>query len=157
LYGLWGLGHVLQRPAQGNYVALAARIRQSTLPGHDKMVSILSSYSGSQMMMPSTSLPLAWRTPNQAFTGTDKYNHDGPLVWLHGLAPLLATTRPGTTTLFRLDAPGTAAQRLPVQMRYAPGVPPGQQLQLDPQLPAAAYVQYLLLVRNSGMTTPLVP
>lgn len=157
LYGLWGLGHVLQSPALGGYVALAARIRQSALPGHDKIVSILCTYSGCRMMTASAQLPAAWRTPGQLFTGTDKYNHDGPLVMLQGIGPLLAATQPGSTTLLRLDAPGAAAGRLPVQLRYAPGLPASQQLQPDPKLPATAYMQYLLLVRDSGMTQPLPP
>jgi hypothetical protein len=157
LYGLWGLGHVLQRPALGGYVDWAARLHASTLPGHDKMVSILCTYSGCRMMTASATLPAGWQTPNQPFTACDKYNHDGPLVVLPGLGPLLAATQPNTTTLVRLDAPGTAAHRLPVQLRYAPGLPASQQLRLDPNLPATAYVQYLLLVRDSPATQPFVP
>jgi hypothetical protein len=157
LYGLWGLGHVLQRPALGGYVDWAARLHASTLPGHDKLVSILCTYSGCRMMTASATLPTAWQTPNQPFTACDKYNHDGPLVVLPGLAPLLAATQPGSTTLVRLDAPGTTAHRLPVQLRYAPGLPASQQLRLDPALPATAYVQYLLLVRDSPATQPFAP
>lgn len=157
LYGLWGLGHVLQRPALGGYVDWAARLRQSTVPGHDKLVSLLCTYSGCRMMTASATLPAAWQTPGQPFTACDKYNHDGPLVVLPGLAPLLAATQPGSTTLLRLDAPGTAAHRLPVQLRYAPGLPASQQLRLDPTLPATAYVQYVLLVRDSPATQPFAP
>lgn len=155
LYGLWGLGHVLQRPALGGYVDWAARLRASTVPGHDQVVSLLCTYSGCRMMTASATLPLAWQTPHQPFTACDKYNHDGPLVILSGLAPLLQTTLPGSTTLVQLDAPGATAHRLPAQLRYAPGLPASQQLRLDPTLPAIAYVQYLLLVRDSPATQPL--
>lgn len=154
LYGLWGLGHVPQQKGL-NFNSLAAYIRSSTLPGHDKIVSILSTYSGCQMLMPSAALPAPWRTPGQLFSVVDKFNHDGPLVRLRGLAELKAVTQPGSTTLVRLDAPGTAAHRLPVQLGYAPGLPAEQQMQFDPAQPATAYVQYLLLVRDSGAVQPL--
>ncbi|TFZ65607.1 hypothetical protein E4631_15405 [Hymenobacter sp. UV11] len=156
LYGLWGLGHVPQQKGL-NFSSLAAYIRQSTLPGHDKIVSILSTYSGCRMLMASAGLPAPWRTPGQEFTAVDKFNHDGPLVRLQGIAALKARTLPGSTTLVRLDAPGTAAHRLPVHITYAPGLPASQQMQFDPAQPATAYVQYLLLVRDSEAVAPLLP
>jgi len=156
LYGLWGLGHVPQHKGV-NFNSLAAYIRSSSLAGHDKIVSILSTYAGCQMLLPSAGLPAAWRTPGQPYSVVDKFNHDGPLVRLQGLAELLARTQPGSTTLVRLDAPGTAAHRLPVQLSYAPGLPASQQMQFDPAQPATAYVQYLLLVRDAGAVQPLPP
>jgi hypothetical protein len=156
LYGLWGLGHVLQSPALGGYRALAARIRQSTLPGHDAVASILCTYSGCQMMTPSAGLPAALRTPGQLFTSATLFNHDGPLVRLAGIETLKAATPAGGTTLWWLGAPGAAAQRLPAQVSYAPGVPAGQQLGFDTQRPATDYVQYVLLLRDSPATQPLV-
>ena len=64
-------------------------------------------------------------------------------------------TTAGSTTLFRLDGP--AARPAAIGVRYAPGVPPAQQLQFRPELPATAYVQYLVLVRDSGAVQPLRP
>ena len=154
LYGLWGLGHVPQQNGL-NFKTLAAYIHQSSLPEHNQLVSILSTYVGCQVLMPSAALPAPWRTPGQPFTATDKFNHDGPLVRLLGIEALNACTRPGSTTLVRLDAPGTAAHRLPVQLTYAPGLPASQQMRFDPAQPATAYVQYLLLVRDSGPVQPL--
>ncbi len=154
LYGLWGLGHVPQQKGL-NFTSLATCIRHSSLPGHDKIVSILSTYSGCQMLMPSAGLPAPWRTPGQLFSAVDKFNHDGPLVRLRGLEGLKVRTQPGSTTLVRLDAPGTAAHCLPVQLTYAPGLPASQQMQFDPAQPATAYVQYLLLVRDSDAVRPL--
>ncbi|GAA4044511.1 hypothetical protein GCM10022409_33220 [Hymenobacter glaciei] len=157
LYGMWGLAHVLQGPVQGNFSMLAARIRQSTLPLHDKVVSVLCVFSGCQMLYPSAGLPAPWQTAGQPFTITDKFNHDGPLVVLEGLAELKQRTAPGSSTLFRLDAPGAASTRQPIRLRYAPGMPADQQLQFQAQVPAAAYAQYLLLVRESGPVQPLQP
>jgi len=157
LYGLWGLGHVLQSPAGGGYRALAARIKQHRLPGHDALVSILCTYSGCQMMTASAGLPAALRAPGQAFTGATLFNHDGPLVRLAGIETLKATTPASGTTLWWVAAPGAAAQQQPVRVRYAPGVPAGQQLGFDPQRPATDYVQYVLLVRGSPATQPLAP
>ncbi len=156
LYGLWGLAHVLQSPIQGNFPSLAARIRQSQLPLHDKVVSVLCVFSGCQMLYPTADLPAPWQTPGQPYTSTDKFNHDGPLVVLDGLADLKQRTAPGSTTLFRLDAPGAASTRQPIRLRYAAGMPASQQMQFSAQLPAAAYAQYLLLVRDSGPVRPLL-
>lgn len=156
LYGLWGLSHVPQQKGL-NFSSLAAYIRNSTLPDHEKIVSILSTYSGCRMMTASAGLPAPWQTLGQPFTEVDKFNHDGPLVRLQGIEALKARTRPGSTTLVRLDAPGTAARRLPVQITYAPGLPANQQMQFDPARPATDYVQYLLLVRGAGATRPLAP
>ncbi|AMR26225.1 hypothetical protein A0257_03365 [Hymenobacter psoromatis] len=140
-----------------NFTSLAAYIRNSALPDHAKIVSILSTYSGCRMMTASAGLPAPWRTPGQLFTEVDKFNHDGPLVKLQGIETLKARTRPGSTTLVRLDAPGTAARRPPVQITYAPGLPASQQMQFDPARPATDYVQCLLLVRDGGATRPLAP
>ncbi len=157
LYGLWGLGHVLQSPAQGGYRALAARLRQSTLPRHDAVVSILCTYSGCQMMTASAGLPATLRTPGQPFTAATIFNHDGPLVQLGGIEALKAATPSGGTSLWWLGAPGAAARHQPVRVRYAPGIPAGQQLGFQSQRPATDYVQYVLLLRDSPMTRPLPP
>ena len=154
LYGLWGLGHVPQQKGL-NFNSLAAYIRNSTLPDHEKIVSILSTYSGCRMIWASAALPAPWRRQGQRFTEVDKFNHDGPLVRLQGIEALKARTLPSSTTLVRLDAPGTAARRLPVQITYAPGLPASQQMQFDPARPATDYVQYLLLVRDAGAVRPL--
>ncbi|AMJ67080.1 erythromycin esterase family protein [Hymenobacter sp. PAMC 26628] len=155
MYGMWGLGHVLQSPLQNGFSDLAARIGQSTLPVHDKVVSVLCVFSECQMLYPTDGLPGPWQAAGQPYTVTDKFNHDGPLVTITGLADLKQRTAPGSTTLVRLDAPGAAATRQPIQLRYAPGMPPEQQMQFRPELPATAYVQYLVLIRGSGPVTPL--
>ena len=155
LYGMWGLGHVLQSPLQNGFSDLAARIRQSALPMHDQVVSVLCAFSGCQMLYPTDGLPGPWQAVGQPYTVTDKFNHDGPLVTIAGLADLKQRTAPGSTTLVRLDAPGAAAGRQPIRLHYAPGMPPEQQMQFRPELPATAYMQYLVLVRGSGPVTPL--
>ena len=155
LYGLWGLAHVLQSPIQGNFRSLAARLRHGPLPG--KVVSVLCVFSGCQMLFPTAGLPIPWQTAGQPYSITDKFNHDGPLSVLTGLAELKQRTAPGSTTLFRLDAPGAATIRQPIQVQYAPGVPVEQQIQFSAQLPTTAYVQYLVLVRDSGPVQPLRP
>ena len=157
LYGMWGLAHVLQNPVEGNFAMLAARICQSSLPLHNKVASVLCVFSGCQMLYPSAGLPAPWQTAGQPYTITDKFNHDGPLVVLEGLAELKQRTAPGSSTLFRLDAPGAANTRQPIRLRYAPGMPASQQMQFQAQVPAAAYAQYLLLVRDSGPVQPLRP
>ena len=157
LYGLWGLAHVLQSPLPGGYLPLAARLRQSTLPGYAAVASILCTYAGCQMMTASATLPAGQRAAGQAFTPSPLFNHDGPLVRLAGIETLKAATPAGGTSLWWLGAPGAAASRQPALVRYAPGVPPSQQLSFDAQRPATDYVQYVLLVRDSPATRPLAP
>ncbi|SES87851.1 erythromycin esterase family protein [Hymenobacter actinosclerus] len=158
LYGLWGLAHVLQSPIQGETRLLAGMIRASKLPVHDKVVSVLAMFSGCRMLYPTAGLPPAWQDAGQqTYTRTDKFNHDGPLTVLAGIEELKQRTRPGSTTLFRLDAAGAATTRQPIAVRYALGIPAGQQIQFSPRLPASAYVQYLLLVRDSKAVEPLQP
>ncbi|NVO83748.1 erythromycin esterase family protein [Hymenobacter terrestris] len=157
MYGLWGLAHVLQSPVQGNTRLLAGMIRESTLPLHDKVVSLLAMFSNCQMLYPTASLPPTWQDAGHAYTRTTKFNHDGPLTVLTGVEELKQRSKPGSTTLFRLDAVGAATARQPIAVRYAPGIPLGQQIQFNPKLPASAYVQYLLLVRDSKAVEPLQP
>ena len=155
LYGMWGLAHVLQSPLVDGYPSFAARIQQSRLPLRNRVASVLCVFSGCQMLCATAGLPAPWQAPGQPYSSTDKFNHDGPLVVLEGLAELKQRTAPGSTTLFRLNAPAAASTRQPIRLRYAPGMPPSQQMQFSPQVPAAAYVQYLLLVRDSGPVRPL--
>ncbi|MCB2407095.1 hypothetical protein [Hymenobacter lucidus] len=157
MYGLWGLAHVLQSPLQGGYSTFAAMVRQSSLPAHDKVVSVMCAFSGCRMLYPNSGLPVAWQTKGQVYGSTTKFNHDGPLTVIGGIEELKAQTKPGSTTLFRLDAAGAATVRQPIRVTYAPGIPAAQQMQFDLKLPAAAYVQYLVLVRDSEMVQSLRP
>ncbi|MDO7875385.1 erythromycin esterase family protein [Hymenobacter sp. ASUV-10] len=154
LYGMWGLWHVLQSPLQNGALSFAGMVRQSKLPAHDKVVSVLCVFAGCQMLMPNSSLPAAWQAPGKHYVVTDKFSHDGPLVVLAGMDELKRRTAAGSTTLFRL---GAAAGKQSIGVRYAPGVPVAQQLQFRPELPATDYVQYLVLVRDSGPVQPLRP
>lgn len=157
MYGMWGLAHVLQSPLQGGYSTFAAMVRQSSLPVHDKVVSVMCAFSGCEMLYPNSGLPAPWQTKGQVYGRTNKFNHDGPLTVIGGIEELKAQTTPHSTTLFRLDAPGAATTRQPIRVTYAPGIPVTQQMQFDPKLPAAAYVQYLVLVRDSEAVQPLRP
>ena len=157
LYGMWGLAHVLQSPMQSGATLFAGLVRQSDLPVWDKVVSLLCVFSECQLLMPTSFLPVAWQVPGQRFTPSDKFNHDGPLTRIAGLEELKRRTQPGSTTIFRLHAPAAATNRQPIRVTYAPGIPAGQQIRFRADLPATAYVQYLVLVRNSPALTPLVP
>ena len=157
LYGLWGLAHVLQSPLQSGATLFAGLVRQSDLPLRNKVASVLCVFADCRMLLPTAFLPPVLQAQGQPFTVTDRFNHNGPLTVLDGMAELMQRTAPGSATLFKLDAPAAATTRQPIRVRYAPGIPPGQQIQFAPQLPASAYVQYLLLVRDSGPVQPLAP
>lgn len=156
-YGMWGVAHVLQGELEGASPRFAAQVKQSSLGLSSKVVSIMCAFVDCRMLFPSAGLPAAWQQPNSAYSSTDKFNHNGPLVTIAGLEELTARTAPGSLTLFRLDAPGAASRQQPIAVRYAPAVPRSQQLRFLPSVPAASYVQYLLLVRNSGPVQPLRP
>lgn len=157
LYGMWGLAHVLQSPLQGGTTLFAGLVRQSDLPVRDKVVSLMCVFSDCQLLMPTSFLPAAWQNSGQRYTPTDKFNHDGPLTRIMGLEELKRRTKPSTSTIFQLNAAAAATNRQSIRVTYAPGIPAGQQIQFKADLPATAYVQYLILVRNSSALTPLTP
>lgn len=157
LYGFWGLGHVLQSPLENGSAQLAAMLRRSDMPVRDKMVSLLCVFADCQMLMPSAFLPGLWQERGQRYSQTNKFSHDGPMVLIDGIQELKQRTKPGSTTLFALNAPQAATNQHPIRISYAPGVPAGQQIKFKAELPATAYVQYLILVRNSPAVQPLKP
>lgn len=155
LYGFWGLAHVLQSPLQSGATLFAALVRQSTLPVHDKVVSLMCVFADCQMLLPGNFLPTAG--PAQRYIQSDKFNHDGPLTLIDGMPELKAQTQPGSTTVFQLNAAGAITTQQPIRVSYAPGVPKGQQIHFRQDVPATAYVQYLILVRNSAAVQALQP
>ncbi|MGI4832669.1 MAG: erythromycin esterase family protein [Janthinobacterium lividum] len=157
LYGFWGLNHVLQSPLQGGATSWVAQLRRSSLPVHDRIVSLLCVFADCQMLVPSAWLPPTEQEPGHCYTSTTRFNHDGPLVVLAGISELKQRTQLGSTTLFDLTAPAAATRHQPIQVSYPLGAPLGQALQFRADLPATAYVQYLLLVRNSLALRPLQP
>ncbi len=157
LYGFWGLQHVLQSPLQGGSTSLASLVRQSDLPVHTKVVSLMCVFTGCQMLMTTGALPPALQESGQRYSRVTQFNHDGPLVAVVGIEELKQRTEPGSTTLFKLNAPQAATNQEPIRLSYPLGALLGQNMQFKPELPATAYVQYLLLVRNSPAVQPLLP
>ena len=157
LYGFWGLQHVLQSPLQGGSTPFASLVRQSDLPVRDKVVSLMCVFAGCQMLMMTSAVPPALRESGQRYSRVTQFNHDGPLVVVEGIEELKQRTQPGSTTLFKLNAPRAATNRAPIRLSYPLGAPLGQNMQFKPELPATAYVRYLVLVRNSAAVRPLLP
>ena len=124
---------------------------------HDKVVSLLCVFADCQMLMTSAFLPAPWQEQGQRYSQTNKFNHDGPMVMIEGMPELKQRTQPGSTTLFALNAPQAATNQQPIRINNAPGVPSGQQVKFKTELPATAYAQYLILVRNSPAVRPLKP
>ena len=140
LYGFWGFFHVLQQPTLTRGKPFACLAKELGIP----VVSITCSYLDSYMMLPG-----AYRT--------DKLNNDGELMRTEGIDAMRAVTRPNTLTLFALDRPGSFARQTPIRIKYGPFMPPSQRMKFDPKRPVTDYFQYVILVRNSDMTKPLVP
>ncbi|MCK8494289.1 erythromycin esterase family protein [Spirosoma sp. RP8] len=156
LYGFWGFFHVLQSPLTNRAKSFACMLKESDLYLHDKIVSITFSYLDSYSMVPTAFLPPFWQDKGKPYTRLDKFNNDSELMQSEGTGAMRAATRPNTLTLFAIDRPGSFARTTPIRVKYAPYMPKSQQIQFDPKLPTTAYFQYVILVRNSDMTEPLV-
>lgn len=157
LYGFWGYYHVLQRPMANGSKPFACQINESDLYLHNNIVSITFKYLDSYSMVPTAYLPPFWQDKGTTYTRLDKFNNDNELMHYEGIEAMRAATRPNTLTLFALDRPGSFALKTPIRIKYAPYMPPSQQLKFDEKRPTTDYFQYVILVRNSDMTEPLVP
>ena len=155
LYGLWGFFHVLQAPLPDGTKSFAATLRESDLPVHNKIVSLACSYVGSKMMVPTAFLPPFWQEQGKPYSRVDKFNNDGPMMMTDGIETLKAATQPNTITLIKLADSETGTQ--PIRMSYSPFMPKEQQIVFDPARPATEYYQYVVLIRNSDATEPLIP
>ena len=160
LYGFWGYWHVLQAPTvcdkSGRCVhPMATQLRESDLPLHDRIVSITCSYVDCKNMVPTMFLPAMMQQAGKRYVGIDAFNNDGQMMHSGGIELLKTASRANTLTLFKLA--GSEYGATPIKMTYSNFMPLGQQLQYEPTRPATDYFQYVVLVRNSDMTEPLVP
>ncbi len=153
LYGFWGMFHVLQQPPLNSGKPFACLVRESGL----SVVSLTCTYLDSFMMLPTAFLPPFWQEKGKTYSRLDKFNNDSELMRTEGIDAMRTATRPNTLTLFALDRPGSFARKTPIRIKYAPFMPPAQQMQFDPNRPTTDYFQYVILVRNSVATEPLVP
>ena len=153
MYGFWGFFHVLQSPPLNSGKPFACLVKESGV----KVVSITCSYLDSYMMIPTAFMPLFWQEKGKTFSRLDKFNNDSELMHTEGIDAMRAATTPNSLTLFALDRPGSSARQTPIRIKYAPFMPPAQRIEFDPKRPTTDYFQYIILVRNSDMTEPLVP
>lgn len=155
LYGFWGFFHVLQRPLKTGVKPFACQVNESDLYLHDKIVSITFSYLDSYTMTPTKFMPPFLQEKGKAFSRIDKFNNDSELMKSEGIGTIRSVTKPHSVTLFALDRPGSFARQTPIRIAYAAAMP--QKLVFSPTLPMTSYFQYLILIRDSDMTTPLQP
>lgn len=155
LYGLWGFFHVLQAPLPDGAKSFAAMLRESDLPVRGKIVSLACSYVGSRMMVPTAFLPPFWQEKGKTYSWVDKFNNDGPMMMTEGIETLKAATQPNTITLIKLAGSETGTQ--PIRVSYSLFMPKEQQMTFDLARPATDYYQYVVLIRNSDATEPLIP
>ena len=155
LYGFWGFFHVLQSPTADGAKSFAYRIKSSDLPLHDKIVSITLSYLDCYSMVPTAYIPAFWQDKGRKYSRLNKFNNDSELMRTEGIDAMRAATRPNTLTLFALDRPGSFARQTPIRVKYSPFMP--SKIEFDLKRPMTDYFQYVILVRDSDMTQPLVP
>jgi hypothetical protein len=151
LYGFWGYFHVLQSAPIKSAKPFACLVKESGI----KVVSITCSYLDSYMMLPTAFLPPFWQEKGKSYSRLDKFNNDSELMHSEGIETMRAVTRPHSTTLFALDREGSFARHKPIRIKYSPFMP--QKIEYDPQRPMTDYYQYVVLVRDSDMTEPIVP
>ena len=90
VYGAWPTW--CKAPFRATFGVWQPQLRQGPLPG--KVVSVLYVFSGCQMLFPAAGLFILWQTAGQHYSITDKFNHDGPLSVLTGLAANQPHARP---------------------------------------------------------------
>ena len=151
LYGFWGFSHVLQSPPLQSGKPFACLVKESGI----KVVSITCSYLDSYMMLPTAFLPPFWQEKGKTYSRLNKFNNDSELMHTEGIESMRAATRPNSLTLFALDRAGSFARQTPIRIKYAPFMP--QKMEFDPDRPTTNYFQYVILVRDSDMTEPMVP
>ncbi|MBD2755242.1 CPBP family glutamic-type intramembrane protease [Spirosoma validum] len=151
LYGFWGFFHVLQSPPLKSTKPFACLVKESGI----KVVSITCSYLDCYSMLPTTFLPPFWQDKGKTYTRLNKFNNDSELMHSEGIEAMRAATRPNSLTLFALDRAGSFARQMPIRIKYSPFMP--QKIEFDPQRPMTDYFQYIVLVRDSDMTEPIVP
>ena len=154
MYGLWGFHHVFQS-AVNKSQPFAALVRSSSLPFHDRIVSLATFSADSETMIPSGSIPPAMR-PTERTVTVGWLNSAGPVVLVPGVSDLLeAAPASAPVTLFRLDAPD-APYRQSLQLTTIKAPLMGQTM--EPTRPGAAttdYFQYAVLLRRSPAVKPL--
>ena len=145
-YGLWGLFHVIQGGVN-NAQPFAARVVNSDLPTAHKVVSlaILSLDSAVQIPAPTPAGVQRMRL--------DSFNIDGPFVKVKGSATLREASTPNAIVLFDLDAQGTPFTSGGDFTDIRTSV--GQSFVIDqPDRPAASFIQYIGVFRNSDWAPP---
>ncbi len=96
-----------------------------------------------------------WQAKGSKYSRLNKFNNDSELMRTEGIDAMRAATRPGSLTLFALDRPGSFARQTPIRIKYSPFMP--SKIEFGPKWPMTNYFQYVILVRDSDMTQPLVP
>jgi hypothetical protein len=159
LYGFWGFAHVLQaKTNSGKARSFAVALLNDTeLDLKGKIVSIACLYSESKMMMPTAFLPPMIQEKGKRYSAITQFNNDGPLMNITNLVPFKAVSQPNTATLFKLDGKDSPYFTEKADIKYGAFMPKNQQIMLDEEGKYLAdYFQYLILIRNSPATTPLV-
>jgi len=155
MYGLWGFYHTLQA-AVDKQQPFAGLVRASSLPFHERVVSLAIFSADSKVMMPTSGIPAAVRPPTGRTVAVGWLNSAGPVVLVPGASDLLAAApAQAAATLFRLDAPDSPYRRSLRLVNIR--VPLLGQSMTATQANAATtdYFQYAVLLRNSAAVAEL--
>lgn len=160
LYAFLGFAHVLQSKANTGKVAFLGHLlaNDPDLPLKGKIASIGMLYLDSKMSIPTVAVPEKWQQKGKRFSPVTIYNHDGPLVRYESIDQFKAVTRTHTNTLFDLGAAGSPFLNKVFDIHYDPQMSKSQQLLLNEEGKFSTdYFRYLILVRNSESTSPVLP
>lgn len=145
-YGLWGLFHVIQGGVN-NAQPFAARVAASDLPTARRIVSLAVMSLDSAVQIPAPTPAGVQRMR------LDSFNIDGPFVKVKGSATLREASTPNAIVLFDIGAQGTPFTSGGDFTDIRTSV--GQSFVMDhPERPAASFVQYVGVFRNSDWAPP---
>jgi hypothetical protein len=155
MYGLWGVYHVLQGPINKT-LPLAALLRKSPLPFHDKVVSMPIFSLEGETLMPTATIPPPVR-PATSYVAVDWVNQQGPMVFVQGLKDLAKVAPEHAITLFRLDATSSPYQHSRQLLDIKAPLFGQNMSATKPGAVSTDYAQYAFLIRGSKALEPLLP
>lgn len=159
LYGFWGFTHVLQAKVNGEKLTpfAAQLIADSDLKLKGKVVSVSCMYSGSKMMLPTPFLPPFWQEQGKRYSAVDKFNNDGEMMKTNNMEVFKQYTVPNSATLFKVAGQNSPFNQQKIEVQYSSFMPPQQQLFMNEEGKYMTdYFQYIILIRNSPATTPIL-
>ncbi|MBU2930095.1 hypothetical protein [Winogradskyella psychrotolerans] len=151
IYGGFGFAHTLQAY---DYM-LAGKIKKdTTMPYHNKMVSMNALYVDSKLTVDSRALPKFMQDKGQDFTRF-KYSQDNRLfMYIQGIADYKRVTEPNSISLLKLDAKDSPYLNSTRGTKVKKLITIWDGYDILEGTATTDYAQYVFFVRNADWITP---